>query len=106
MSGTPFTCCSIGAATVRATTSALAPGYWAVTCTVGGVISGYCSIGRRHSEMAPMRIVITAITFAKIGRSMKNLENIVKGCHAEVSRGVRLQVHTTDPSDDLGVTIS
>src|SRR6266446_2986975 len=40
MFSTPLTCCSIGAATASATTWALAPAYWAVTDTVGGVISG------------------------------------------------------------------
>src|SRR5262249_1690811 len=43
---TPFTCCSIGAATVSRTTEALAPGYEPDTCTVGGVISGYCATAR------------------------------------------------------------
>src|SRR5260370_38144283 len=40
MPSTPLTCCSIGAATVSATTWALAPGYWIVTATAGGVIGG------------------------------------------------------------------
>src|SRR5437762_562639 len=46
MFSTPLTCCSMGAATVSATTSALAPGYWQVTDTVGGVISGYWAMGK------------------------------------------------------------
>ena len=36
MFSTPLTSCSIGAATVSATTLALAPGYVVVTETVGG----------------------------------------------------------------------
>src|SRR6266481_9036228 len=42
---TPFTCSSMGTPTVLATTCASAPGYVVVTCTVGGVICGYCSTG-------------------------------------------------------------
>jgi hypothetical protein len=40
------------------------------------VIEGYCSTGSRQTETAPSKIVTNAITFAKIGRSMKNRENI------------------------------
>ena len=52
MFSTPLTCCSIGAATVSATTWALAPGYWQVTLTVGGAIGGYIAIGSDQSEIA------------------------------------------------------
>ena len=52
MFSTPLTCCSIGAATVSATTWALAPGYWQVTFTVGGAIGGYIAIGSVQSEIA------------------------------------------------------
>src|SRR5881275_94035 len=51
MPSTPLTCCSMGAATVSATTTALAPGYDAETSTVGGVISGYWATGRVNSAM-------------------------------------------------------
>src|ERR1051325_1643413 len=44
--------------------------------TVGGVICGYCSTGNRQTEMAPSKIVTSAMTFAKIGRSIKNREII------------------------------
>ena len=47
MPSTPLICCSIGATTVSATISALAPGYWPVMLMVGGAISGYCATGRR-----------------------------------------------------------
>ncbi len=43
---TPLTCASIGAAMVSRTVRALAPGYIAVTRTVGGVTSGYCATGK------------------------------------------------------------
>src|ERR1043165_6773119 len=76
MPGTPVTCCSIGAATVSATTWALAPGYGIDTLTDGGVIRGYCAIGKNHSAIPPVNVMITDRTVAKMGRSMKNLETI------------------------------
>ena len=76
MSSTPLTCCSIGAATVSATTWALAPGYVAETWTVGGVISGYCAIGRPLRVTTPAITITIETTVAKIGLSMKNFENI------------------------------
>ncbi len=48
MRSTPLTSCSIGVATVSATVLALAPGYVAVTWTVGGATSGYCATGSRR----------------------------------------------------------
>src|SRR5204862_366819 len=51
MFSTPLTCCSIGAATVSATTWALAPGYWQVTMTVGGAIGGYIAMGRARGRL-------------------------------------------------------
>ncbi len=48
MFSTPLICCSIGVATVEATTSALAPGYCPVTLMIGGAISGYCATGSRE----------------------------------------------------------
>ena len=51
-------------------------GYEALTITVGGVMSGYCAIGRLLKVNAPASTIATAMTIAKIGRSMKNRENI------------------------------
>ena len=42
----PESCCSMGAATAEATSSAVAPGYTAETWTDGGVIAGYRLIGK------------------------------------------------------------
>src|SRR5919204_6199538 len=75
MPSTPLTCCSIGAATVSATTWALAPGYDADTSTVGGVMSEYCAIGKVKSAMPPASVITIESTEAKIGRLMKNREN-------------------------------
>ena len=77
MFSTPLTCCSIGAATVSATTWALAPGYEAETSTVGGVISGI--LGDRQGEqrqMPPASVMMIDSTEAKIGRWMKKRENM------------------------------
>src|SRR6516162_2681232 len=76
MPSTPLTCCSIGAATVSATTWALAPGYDADTSTVGGVISGYWAIGSVNRATPPPSTITIDSTEAKIGRLMKNRENI------------------------------
>src|SRR5262245_48422238 len=75
MPSTPLTCCSIGAATVSATTCALAPGYEAETSTVGGAISGYCASGSVKRAMVPPSTITIDSTDAKIGRLMKKLEN-------------------------------
>src|SRR5215510_5967130 len=74
MFSTPLICSSIGATTVDATTSALAPGYLPPILMIGGAISGYCAIGRRKNA-TPTRITNTIeTTDAKIGRSMKKCE--------------------------------
>src|SRR5262245_32135353 len=81
-----MTCCSIGAATVSATTLELAPGYVQLTCTVGGVISGYCATGRMKTAMLPASVMMTEITAAKIGRLIKNFATLL----ALLSRWPRL----------------
>src|SRR5436305_10433789 len=75
MFSTPLTCCSMGAATVSATTCALAPGYDADTSTVGGAISGYWAIGRVNRAMLPPSTTTIDSTEAKIGLLMKKREN-------------------------------
>ena len=65
MPSTPFTCCSMGIPTVCATVWALAPGYTALTCTVGGVISGYCAIGSMPRVTNPATTISSANTVAK-----------------------------------------
>src|SRR3954453_10945117 len=75
MFSTPTICCSIGAATVSATTLALAPGYWQVTETVGGVISGYWATGSLTTDTSPASVMTMEITDARMGRLMKTLES-------------------------------
>ena len=50
----------------------------AVTVTTGGAISGYCAIGRFRIAARPAMTIKTERTAAKIGRSMKNLENMAR----------------------------
>ena len=76
MPSVPESCCSIGAATVCAIVSALAPGYAVVMVTVGGEISGYCETGSENDAMMPASVIRIAMTLAKIGRSMKNREKL------------------------------
>ena len=57
-----------------------------LTCTVGGVISGYCATGRMTTAMPPASVMMTEMTAAKIGRSMKNFATVISA-PAEVRRG-------------------
>src|SRR5258705_9947421 len=74
MSSTPLICSSNGAETVSAMTLGLAPGYVALTTTVGGTTSGYSLTGSNGIEIRPATRMTIDNTAAKIGRSMKNLE--------------------------------
>jgi len=49
----------------------------AVTCTVGGVTSGYCATGRLKTATPPARVITTEMTVAKMGRSIKKRANTV-----------------------------
>ncbi len=92
MFSTPLICSSIGATTVEATTSALAPGYCPLTLMTGGAISGYCATGSRTKAMPPRITNTIETTEAKIGRSMKKCE-IRIGCGRVISvsaAGLRL----------------
>ena len=41
----------------------------------GGVICGYCAIGGQIKAIAPVSVITTETTVAKMGRSMKKCEN-------------------------------
>ena len=58
---------SIGGATERAMVSALAPGYTAVTITVGGAISGNFVMGRFSIPTIPSITISMDITVASTG---------------------------------------
>src|SRR5260370_17014590 len=79
MFSTPLICCSSGATTVAATTSALAPGYCPLTLTTGGAISGYWATGSRPMDTAPRITKAIETTAGKIGRSMKKRNSRICG---------------------------
>src|SRR5260370_38630919 len=63
--------------TVAAMVFGDAPGYWPLTTTVGGTISGYSLIGSTGIANIPAVVMRIASTVAKIGRSMKNEEMFI-----------------------------
>jgi hypothetical protein len=67
----------MGIPTVCAIVSAFAPGYIAFTCTVGGVIDGYWSIGSTKSDMPPATSNSRESTDANMGRSIKNFGKFI-----------------------------
>src|SRR5580704_10560995 len=71
---TPLICCSRVVMTVSAMVFGEAPGYWPLTTTVGGTISGYSLMGSAVSASKPANVMRMASTAAKIGRSMKKAE--------------------------------
>src|SRR5258708_39023320 len=73
MSCGALTCWLIDAGTDCDTTVALAPGEPAFTVTWGGPTCGYWAIGRPTAARAPTRIMSSAMTVEKTGRSIKKL---------------------------------
>src|SRR5207249_11527433 len=61
------------------------------TCTCGGEIGGYCATGKENTAIAPVSVMTTDSTAAKIGRSMKKCENMSDASLSEV-RGQRSEV--------------
>ena len=68
MPGEPFIWASIGVAIVCSTVSASAPVNAPVTCTVAGVISGYCPTARFMIQIVPTISKTMEITIAVTGR--------------------------------------
>src|SRR3954466_11358431 len=102
MRSTPLTSCSIGVATVSATILALAPGYVAVTWTVGGATSGHWAIGSFGSDTTPTITMTIDRTVAKIGRSMKKREITAApllGAAVRAARGTPARPCTCGRSD-------
>src|SRR5450755_2957023 len=73
MPGVPFTCSSMGMATVCSTVCASAPVYAPEIPTEGGVIFGYWSIARLSIQIIPEMIRTREITIAVTGLFMKVL---------------------------------
>src|SRR5579859_4349185 len=74
MFSVPLICSSSGVATVSAMVWGLAPGNCAVTTTEGGTTSGYSEIGSWVIAIRPAKKMMTEITPAKMGRSIKNFD--------------------------------
>src|ERR1700682_847872 len=93
----PWISCSSGVMTVSAIVFGEAPGYWPLTTTVGGTISGYSLIGSAGIASRPATVKRMAITVAKIGRSIKKDEMFMvpvsiphgRGTGARLIRGHR-----------------
>src|SRR4029078_13659037 len=66
----------MAAAAVSATPFELAPGYVQLTCTVGGVISGYWATGRMKTAMLPISTMITEIPAQNMGGLIKNFAKV------------------------------
>src|SRR6202042_889214 len=108
-SSTPLICCSSGVMTVSAMVLGEAPGYWPLTTTVGGTISGYSLIGRFGMASKPATVIKIARTVAKIGRSMKNEEIFIVRtlrcgrCAGRSGRRVGAHVYALRRNRDSGV---
>src|SRR5277367_2187246 len=105
---TPLICCSSGVITVSAMVLGDAPGYWPLTTTVGGTISGYSLMGRFGMASRPATVINIARTVAKIGRSMKNEEIFIVrtlrgGRRAGRGRSVGAHGYTLRSDRDSGV---
>src|SRR5579859_6595922 len=61
------------------------------TWTLGGVMRGYCAIGRKASAMPPTSVITTESTVAKIGRSMKKREIMAKQTRRQGDNETRRQ---------------
>src|ERR1700679_3677723 len=94
--------------TVSAMVFGDAPGYWPLTTTVGGTISGYSLIGKFGIASKPATVIRMARTVAKIGRSMKNEEIFMRAlrCGRRAGRGRRrvgTHVHALRRNRESGV---
>src|SRR5580692_675112 len=104
---TPLICCSKGVMTVSAMVFGDAPGYWPLTTTVGGTISGYSLIGRIGIARRPATVTMIASTVAKIGRSMKNDEMFTAACpYFEAAAGAAASAAGAPIVTRCGVTVT
>ena len=74
MFSTPLICCSSTAVTPSSTLTASAPVYRALTCTVGGAMSGRFSIGRIGRAISPAITISRLQTVVSTGLRMKRSE--------------------------------
>src|SRR5258706_13427997 len=100
MFSTPLMACSSGVATVRATTSAEAPGYAVVIWTVGGTMFGYWATGRDAAAANPNTMMEILMTAAQRGCSMKKCERFMARLRpgSDLMRGGSVQTGVTPSS--------
>lgn len=89
MRSTRLISCSMGAAAVCPTRSALAPAYRVLTLTVGGVMSGNGATGRPLSASSAARAMTMEMTNANFGRVRKNLDSGAWRCSGSWSGAIR-----------------
>jgi hypothetical protein len=77
MFSTPLICCSIGVATVSATSGRWRRGSWRSRRRWAGAISGYWLIGSENAAIVPTITMTIEMTAAKTGRSMKKWANFI-----------------------------
>ena len=70
---------SSGVATAVAIVCGLAPGYWALTDSVGNSTEGSGATGRNGYAASPARKIATTISDVAIGRSMNGRETFIAG---------------------------
>ena len=87
----------MGAATVSATTWRWRRDRCTLTCTVGGVTCGYWAKGRFRIASPPANVITIDSTVAKIGRSMKNRENMAGGRLQRQGLGKNFPLHPDGP---------
>src|SRR5580658_4077037 len=80
-----------------------APGYWPLTTTVGGTISGYSLMGSPGIDRRPATVRRIASTEAKIGRSMKNEEIFMAALRHALRRRVAAHGHPLRRHGEAGV---
>src|SRR5271155_4229687 len=100
---TPLICCSSGVITVSAMVFGEAPGYWPLTTTVGGTISGYSLMGSEGIDNKPATVRRIASTEAKIGRSMKNEEMFMTALRHALRRQVAAHGHSLRRHGEAGM---
>src|SRR3569833_683719 len=85
MPGEPFNSRSMTQKTASTSVSADAPGKVTVTTIDGGATGGYCAIGSCVTATAPITRMNSAMTHAKIGRSIKKRAMHYSCKHADIA---------------------
>src|SRR5262252_464106 len=81
--GEPCISCSLTLITLSSSVCAEAAGYTAETTIEGGATGGYCDTGSCVTATEPPTMMNRAMTHAKIGRSMKNVDMDRSPCRCQ-----------------------